>query len=243
MIAKNYIAMTEPNSVLLNGRPLAIVFDKTGVLTEHADHTDFTEALQPSAKEAIQRLNGVGAKILIATGASPEYAKDAACRIGVLTAEITLQLDPAAQSIVAVGCPTSADQRAKLEQRGLPPAALAKMVDAVQYPVLPEESSVSEWDALLKINEVVLARVSPPQKVTIVQNLQRLGYFVVAVGDGLNDEPMLKQSNYGIASGISGDPTTKQAADCIVTSVDVCDIVAPILEITRGNSNCSCCMM
>lgn len=84
------------------------------------------------------------------------------------------------------------------------------------------------FDNFIK-RKFVFARVTPIQKLRIVESLKRQGEFVAVTGDGVNDAPALKAANIGVAMG-SGTDIARETADMIIVDDNFKSIVSGIEE-------------
>ncbi len=92
-----------------------------------------------------------------------------------------------------------------------------------------------KFDEFIK-DKKVFARVTPLQKLKIVESLKRQGEFVAVTGDGVNDAPALKAANIGVAMG-SGTDVAKETAKMIIIDDNFSSIVAGIEEGRNAYAN------
>ncbi len=85
-----------------------------------------------------------------------------------------------------------------------------------------------EFDDYVK-NIRVFSRVTPMDKLDIVNSFKRQGEFVAVTGDGVNDAPAIKSANIGIAMG-SGTDVAKETASMIIGDDNFTSIVTGVKE-------------
>jgi Ca2+-transporting ATPase len=191
----------------------------------------------------VERLAGKGLRVLaFAAGELPAYPQefDHGDLAGMTFLGLQAMIDPPRpEAIAAVKACQTAGVRVKMitgdhavtagaiaREIGLvPPDAPPAALTGKQLEELTDDELIAAAD---EIN--VFARVSPEQKLRLVEALQSRGNIVAMTGDGVNDAPALKQADIGTAMGINGTDVAKEAADMVLTDDNFATIEAAVEE-------------
>ena len=103
-------------------------------------------------------------------------------------------------------------------------------VEAVQGSELDAPEKLSSEQKEKFINSPIFARVSPENKLDLIELHQEDGSIVAMTGDGVNDAPALKKADIGIAMGKRGTQVAKEAADMILKDDNLGSIADAVEE-------------
>lgn len=106
------------------------------------------------------------------------------------------------------------------------------LVDTRQKAVTGSDLDMMSDSELIAVagSSDIFARVSPEQKLRLVEALQASGNVVAMTGDGVNDAPALRRADVGIAMGERGTEVAKEAADIVLTDDNFASIEAAVEE-------------
>jgi magnesium-transporting ATPase (P-type) len=220
-------------------RRMAVVVDDEVVVKGAPDAVIALCGDDPAAHACVEALTVRGLRVL-AVARAPRAGRDLrtpeeSARGLALVGLVALQ-DPPRDDVTAAltACRTAGISVAMVT--GDHPATAAAIADQVglrrpESPVLtgaelPANDRVLA--ALIDHDGVVIARVSPEDKLRIATALRSRGHVVAMTGDGVNDAPALHQANIGVAMGRSGTDVARGAADLVLLDDAFASIVAGV---------------
>jgi len=108
---------------------------------------------------------------------------------------------------------------------GLPEPDSLPAIDGGALAALGELSADERRDLMRR---AVIARVSPAQKLDLIQLYQEAGEVVAMTGDGVNDAPALRKADIGVAMGKRGSQVAREAADMVLRDDALASIAAAV---------------
>jgi len=107
-----------------------------------------------------------------------------------------------------------------------------KLIEGRELDKLPE----GKWDEVVK-DRTIFARVTPQQKLKIVEILEKQNETVAVTGDGVNDILALKKADIGIAMGVRGSDVARDSSDMVLLDDNFASIIKAVRQGRRVFDN------
>ena len=228
---------------LLHGVPTILTKGAVDVLLDRCTHVRSCNVIHPMTeqeKDKIRRQNGIfsqnGLRVLAFAYKESDEVLSPDTEYGFIFLGMVSMVDPPR--------PESMEAVASAKRAGIRPVMITgdhkiTAVAIARQIGIYEEGDLAltgaELDALTdkelddKVSRIsVYARVSPENKIRIVEAWQRKGNIVSMTGDGVNDAPALKKADIGVAMGITGTEVSKDAASMILSDDNFATIIKAV---------------
>lgn len=228
---------------LLHGVPTILTKGAVDVLLDRCTHVRSCNVIHPMTeqeKDKIRRQNEIfsqnGLRVLAFAYKESNEILSADVEHGFIFLGMVSMVDPPR--------PESMEAVASAKRAGIRPVMITgdhkiTAVAIARQIGIYEEGDLAltgaELDALTdkelddKVSRIsVYARVSPENKIRIVEAWQRKGNIVSMTGDGVNDAPALKKADIGVAMGITGTEVSKDAASMILSDDNFATIIKAV---------------
>lgn len=225
-------------AVILTKGALDVILDRT-------THISTQEGVRPITKEDIEAIhmanlkfseNGLRVLAFAYKDTEPDHVLDLTDEYDyTFTGLISMMDPPRVESAAAVADAKRAGIRPIMitGDHKITATAIAKQIGIYKEGDLAvtgmELDAMSDAELEEKLEKItVYARVSPENKIQIVDAWQKKGHIVAMTGDGVNDAPALKKADIGVAMGITGTEVSKDAAAMILTDDNFATIIKAV---------------
>lgn len=228
---------------MLHGVPTILTKGAVDVLLDRCDYVRCRDGIRPmteAEKDKIRMKNQLfsenGLRVLSFAYKESEENLDIHAEYGYTFLGLISMVDPPREESAAA---VAASKRAGIRpvmitgDHKVTAVAIARRIGIYEEGDLAltgaELNAMSDSELEEQIAEIsVYARVSPENKIRIVEAWQRRGNIVSMTGDGVNDAPALKKADIGVAMGITGTEVSKDAADMILSDDNFATIIKAV---------------
>ena len=225
---------------MLHGVPTILTKGAVDVLLDRCDYVRCSDGIRPmteAEKDKIRMQNQLfsenGLRVLSFAYKESEENLDIHAEYGYTFLGLISMVDPPREESAAA---VAASKRAGIRpvmitgDHKVTAVAIARRIGIYEEGDLAltgaELDAMSDSELEEQIAQIsVYARVSPENKIRIVEAWQRRGNIVSMTGDGVNDAPALKKADIGVAMGITG---TEDAADMILSDDNFATIIKAV---------------
>jgi Ca2+-transporting ATPase len=99
-----------------------------------------------------------------------------------------------------------------------------------------DKLSEDKWDEIVR-TKTIFARITPSQKLKIVETLKKQKETVAVTGDGVNDILALKRADIGIAMGVRGSDVARDSSDIVLLDDNFASIIGAVKQGRRVFDN------
>ena len=228
---------------ILHGVPTILTKGAVDVLLDRCDYVRCSDDIRPmteAEKDKIRMQNQLfsenGLRVLSFAYKESEENLDIHAEYGYTFLGLISMVDPPREESAAA---VAASKRAGIRpvmitgDHKVTAVAIARRIGIFEEGDLAltgaELDAMSDSELDEQIAQIsVYARVSPENKIRIVEAWQRRGNIVSMTGDGVNDAPALKKADIGVAMGITGTEVSKDAADMILSDDNFATIIKAV---------------
>ncbi len=220
---------------ILHGVPTILTKGAVDVLLDRCDYVRCSDGIRPmteAEKDKIRMQNQLfsenGLRVLSFAYKESEENLDIHAEYGYTFLGLISMVDPPREESAAA---VAASKRAGIRpvmitgDHKVTAVAIARRIGIFEEGDLALTGAELD-EQIIKIS--VYARVSPENKIRIVEAWQRRGNIVSMTGDGVNDAPALKKADIGVAMGITGTEVSKDAADMILSDDNFATIIKAV---------------
>ncbi len=237
---------------LVNGKKTAFIKGAPDILINKCKYIQINDTIREITDEDIENIKEANLKM----------AKSALRVLAIATKREDLDLERVEDDIIFVGLvgmidpprPEVKDAVAKCKRAGMKAVMItgdhadtAKAI-AEEIEIIDNENNLiitgqeldrlSDEEFLRNLDDYrVFARVSPENKVRIVEAYKAKGYIVAMTGDGVNDAPSIKRADIGIGMGIAGTDVSKSVSDMVLADDNFATIINAVEEGRKAYSN------
>lgn len=237
-------AMKAPVLMAIKGAPDEVVARSTQVISQGRVEL-LTDGLRDDLREIGERMATAGQRVLAVAfrrletlPATMEQAE--ALETDLVFCGLIGLLDPPREEVREAIAHTQTAGIRTIMITGDHPLTAAAIARDLNIPAPGQEPRVLTGLELAKLSDedlrqqvdqyCVFARVSPEDKLRIVSALQDNGQIVAVTGDGVNDAPALRRADIGVAMGIMGTDTAREASAMVLLDDNFATIVSAIEE-------------
>ena len=225
------------STVLTKGAPDILLARCEKIMDENGIH-DITEEEREEVRKANQKFSENGLRVLAFACRETEetLTADTECEFTFLGL-IAMMDPPRPESVEAVKNAIRAGIRPVMitGDHKITAVAIAKEIGIYHEGDMAltgmELDAMSDEELDKDIEKIsVYARVSPENKIRIVETWQKKGRIVSMTGDGVNDAPALKKADIGVAMGVTGTEVSKDAAAMILSDDNFATIMKAVIN-------------